>query len=76
MPCAHCLNKFSKKPCKVPIDIPPVVMSGRIYYNKIREGCPCFNCLVKTICYKERFDCDEYLGFVLKVLGRERTPLL
>ncbi len=68
MPCKYCLGIFSEKPCLTPYykdtDFEKAHPNRKIYYENIGNKCPCIDCLIKTICFEGRTNCDVYQNFL------------
>ena len=66
MPCKFCLKTYGMKPCEIyagGYTFFPLGKVGKAFIN----NCPCLDCLVKTMCYDKRIDCDSYYKFIARV---------
>ncbi len=73
MPCKFCIHVYSEKPClthlnykKEPDKFSEFSEYWIIYYERIRNKCPCIDCLVKIVCLEGRHNCSIYQKFLKK----------
>lgn len=45
------------------------------YFYLLKDKCPCSNCLVKTMCDKQRLECSTYLEFLKHVDEKKPTHI-
>lgn len=81
MPCPLCEAIYQYKPCttsKVELDdflktqVSLINMNytetyNMDFYRELSKECPCKECLVKVVCFKDRFNCSDYAEFTRKI---------
>lgn len=76
MPCQLCLKVFKALPCKgeeyslkvnecdfglTPINVRQMDIRYRNLFYRLKEKCPCNECIVKVICSNGRLDCIPWI---------------
>ena len=74
MPCKMCELVYVGKPCKekrLEFKDKFVATFNKFYvkatFKTLRKTCPCMECLVKVVCFKDRFNCDSYVTLLALV---------